>query len=200
MGNVRKRMVLSDLPHEHGGVVVELFCNRPQLPDLHDRLPRPRRSPDANWVWKHDRSELTIVSPSELRADAVIKRVRPGSDDPELVVIFEVQRDRKEGKRRSWAMYLASAAYRYKCRTVLVVVCPDPVVAAWAREEFRTNVGDGTLQPIVIGPDDVPVNPRSEGRGFPGRGGAVRADARGPARRPGQAVRGVGGGGANAAR
>lgn len=140
----------------HEGIIA-LLRNRPELLDRYARLPHPRQSPETEWNWQSDPSELTIVSPVELRADAVIKRVPKGSDKPDLVVIFEVQRDRKKDKRRKWSMYLGSALCRYDCPTVLVVVCPDPGVAEWARQEYRTNVEGFTVRPIVIGPDDVPA-------------------------------------------
>ena len=40
---------------------------------------------------------------------------------------------------------------------MLVVVTPDPVVAAWAARPLRLGHPGVSLRPIVIGPDEVPV-------------------------------------------
>lgn len=141
---------------EHEGFI-ELFRNAPELLELHRRIPPPRISPEAKWVWQATSCSLTATSPIELRADAVFMRVQEGGTDPDLVVIVEVQRDRKENKRKSWPKYLNSAATRYDCAVLLYVVCPDAGVAAWASEALDLRIHGVSIVPIVLGPDDVPV-------------------------------------------
>jgi len=45
---------------------------------------------------------------------------------------------------------------------VLLVVCPKASVARWAARPLEFGPGAGALQPLVVGPDRVPVRPGSQ--------------------------------------
>ncbi len=106
--------------------------------------------------------------PLELKADVVLRFER--RKRPVLAAITEVQLRPDEDKRYSWPLYVASLAYRLRCRVVLLVVTPDARVAKWARS---VDVGSGLA---VLGPDEVPFVSAEDARHNLGR--ALRVGGR----------------------
>lgn len=78
-------------------------------------------------------ADLTDLTPTEYRADAVVT-LRDGSGDvPLLGIVVEVQLTWKAEKKWSWPVYVATLRARLRCPAVLLVICPDPARRAPAR-------------------------------------------------------------------
>lgn len=108
--------------------------------------------------WQHARlgsSDLTELVPTEYRADTVI--VLSDAGRPVLTVVLEVQLRVDRRKRFSWPVYLANLRARLGCPTVLLVVSPNPVTAAWCADPIELGHPDWVLTPLVLGPDRMPV-------------------------------------------
>jgi flagellar biosynthesis/type III secretory pathway protein FliH len=99
--------------------------------------------------------DLSQVAPTEYRADAVII-LHDGADRPVAGVIVEVQRHIKRDKLLAWPAYVANLRAQLGCPAVLLVIAPDPAVAAWARRPIELGHPGFYLTPVVIGFDDVP--------------------------------------------
>lgn len=102
-----------------------------------------------------DSGELTDLTPTEYRADAVVTLT--AAQGPVLAVVIEVQLRRDGGKRRSWPVYLATLHARLRCPAVLLVVCPDAATAGWCAAPIELGHPGFVLTPLVLGPDRVPV-------------------------------------------
>src|SRR5262249_58705666 len=72
--------------------------------------------------------DLTNVTPTEYRADAVIILTR--EEVPVLGVVVEVQLRPERRKQFAWPAYVATLHARLECPVQLLVVCPDQAVAA----------------------------------------------------------------------
>ena len=99
--------------------------------------------------------DLTEIQPAEYRADVVIllfngaERVR--------VVIVEVQLAPDARKRFTWPAYAMVSRAIHECPVSLLVVAPDPAVAAWCAEPIETGITGFVLSPAVLHRTDVPV-------------------------------------------
>lgn len=131
--------------NEHAAIV-ELFRDDPQLAArlLADIFavaapPRPARVADP------------VLRPATLIPDLVIEL----GDPIELVVIIEVQRRVDPDKRYTWPAYLWLERLRRRCPVLLLIITPDPAVAAWAAPSI-TSGPDNTTRPLVLGPDQIP--------------------------------------------
>ncbi|MEB3223729.1 MAG: DUF4351 domain-containing protein [Candidatus Sericytochromatia bacterium] len=71
------------------------------------------------------------------------------------VVVLEVQLRRDETKRWSWPVYIAVLQARHRVPVDLIVLAPEPDVAAWARRPLAMGSWD-TVTPTVVGPDGLP--------------------------------------------
>ena len=129
-----------------------LFRNRPELaPELlrdalHLELP-------AYTEVRIEAADLTEVVPAEYRADLVVLLI---NGKPVLAIIVEVQLSRDDRKRFTWPVYVAGIRARFECPAVVLVVTPADEVARWASAPIALGPGT-TLQPLVLGPDAVPV-------------------------------------------
>jgi hypothetical protein len=137
---------------QHEGLLL-LFRNRPALaPELLRDvlgLSLPR--------WTEARvesAELTEVVPTEYRADLVVLLLE---GKPCFAIVVEVQLSRDEDKRKSWPLYLTSLRSRVGCPTALLVVAPDAAVARWCAQPIELGHPGFVLQPLVTGPDAIPV-------------------------------------------
>jgi len=74
-----------------------------------------------------------------------------------VVVLNEVQLKIDEAQRIRWAVKLAGLELRHRCRAVLVVITPSASVANWAKRLRPPDAGALSLDPIVIGPDAIPL-------------------------------------------
>ncbi len=102
-------------------------------------------------------AEFTQAVPLERRADAVVTIEQEGDTTHAFVV--EVQLAIDPEKAFSWPLYVASLHARVRCATSLVVLTPDPAVAAWACRPIATFgavVPEASFRPLVLGPDEIP--------------------------------------------
>lgn len=135
-------------------VLVDLFRNRPSLaPEilveaLGITLPSYTEARLAS-------IDLTRVQPAEYRADVVVLLL--DRDAPVLVLIVEVQLAIAARKRFSWPAYVTVSRSIHGCPACLLVVAPDPAVAAWCAEAIETGVPGFVLRPPVLGREAVPV-------------------------------------------
>jgi hypothetical protein len=136
----------------HEGLLL-LFRNRPALaPELlrdalNLRLP--------HWTEARvESAELTEVVPTEYRADLVVLLLE---GKPIFAIVVEVQLSRDEDKRKSWPLYLTSLRSRVGCPTALLVVAPDAAVARWCAQPIELGHPGFVLQPLVTGPEAIPV-------------------------------------------
>ena len=99
-------------------------------------------------------ADLTEPVPVELRADLALL-LREGTAEA-LGLVVEVQLSIDPQKRWTWPCYVTQLRLRHRLPFALVVIAPSPAVAAWARAPIA--IGPlGSLQPWVIGPEEVPA-------------------------------------------
>ncbi len=101
------------------------------------------------------RADLTQIRPAEYRADVVVLLL--DGDVPVSVLIIEVQLGIDPRKRFTWPEYAMGARAVHRCPVSLLVVAPDPDVAAWCAEPIETGIPDFVLRPPVLGRASVPV-------------------------------------------
>ncbi|MGK3986953.1 DUF4351 domain-containing protein [Sorangium sp. So ce136] len=71
--------------------------------------------------------------------------------------IVEVQLGIDPRKRFSWPDYTMGARAAHRCQVGLLVVAPDPHVAAWCAAPIETGIPGFVLRPPVLGREAVPV-------------------------------------------
>lgn len=106
---------------------------------------------------EHLSVDLTEIEPIERRADTVLRIVTAESS---FLLVVEAQSKKEASRPRAWAYYLAYLHAKYKIPVVLVVVCRSQATATWAQGPL--SLGHATwpcmiLQPLVLGPHNVPV-------------------------------------------
>jgi hypothetical protein len=132
--------------------LVMLFRNRPELaPELLEQA-LSLRLPAYTEV-RIESADLGQIAPTEYHADLVVLLV---NGRPVLAIVLEVQLGRDGHKRWTWPLYAASARARYECEVCVLVVTPSTTVARWATEPIVIGPGN-TFQPLVVGPEGVPV-------------------------------------------
>jgi hypothetical protein len=99
--------------------------------------------------------DLTQVQPAEYRADLVV--LLHDGDVPSRVLIVEVQLAIDPRKRLSLPVYVTVSRAVHGCPACLLVVAPDPAVAAWCAEPIETGVPGFVLRPPVLGRAQVPI-------------------------------------------
>lgn len=102
-----------------------------------------------------DSIDLTRVAPTAYYADAVAV-LRDRDNRPVTGVIVEVQLGTDTDKLLSWPVYVSTLRAKLACAAVLLVIAPDPVVAAWARRPIELGHPGFRLTPVVIELKDVP--------------------------------------------
>jgi hypothetical protein len=143
------------MPSHLHEVLIELFRSRPSL--VVEVLADPLRlDVPAHARARLASGELTDVTPTEYRADAVVMLTDTGGR-PVLAVVVEVQLSRDRGKRKSWPVYVSTLYARLDCPTILLVVCPDPAVAAWCATPVDAGHQLLVQYPLVLGPQVIPV-------------------------------------------
>jgi len=100
-------------------------------------------------------AELTDVTPTEYRADAVV--TLNIADRPVFAVVIEVQLHVDRRKRYVWPAYTATLYARLQCPVVLLVLSPDPAVAAWCAQPIVVSEPGLALTPVVLGSEQIPV-------------------------------------------
>ncbi|MEB3236960.1 MAG: DUF4351 domain-containing protein [Candidatus Sericytochromatia bacterium] len=96
-------------------------------------------------------SEPVVV---ERRADLVM--LIGETARPRLIVIVEIQLGRDNDKHYSWPQYVVAMRQRWRCEVALLVIAPDPEVAAWARKPIRLDWRGSQVVPLVLGSGDFP--------------------------------------------
>ncbi|MFD3591444.1 hypothetical protein ACFWU5_01860 [Nocardia sp. NPDC058640] len=101
--------------------------------------------------------DLTTTAPVERRADTIL-RVTTAED--EFLLIVEAQSCRDLTRIAAWSYYVTFLHNKYELPVVLVVVCHDKETAAWASKPLTLTYRGWTtftLQPMVLGPHNVPA-------------------------------------------
>lgn len=142
---------MPSMAHE---VLVDLFKTRPSLAAelLVEALGVPLPPYSGARLTSID---LTEIQPAEYRADLVV--VLLDGDAPIWVLIVEVQLGIDPRKRYSWPDYTMGARAAHRCQVGLLVVAPDPHVAAWCAAPIETGIPGFVLRPPVLGREEVPV-------------------------------------------
>jgi hypothetical protein len=135
-------------------VLVDLFKNRPSLGAelLSEALGVVLPSYTEARLLSID---LTKIRPAEYRADVVVLLL--DGEVPVRVVIIEVQLSIDPRKRFTWPDYSTGARAAHGCQVSLLVVAPDPEVAAWCAEPIEIGIPGFVLRPPVLGHASVPV-------------------------------------------
>ncbi|HEX6683675.1 MAG TPA: hypothetical protein VF062_12810 [Candidatus Limnocylindrales bacterium] len=131
------------LLHNQPDLIIRLVSG---LPDL--------RLPSYDQI-RLDAEDLSNISTTEFRADAVITLLGGGS--PRAAVIVEVQLSKDDAdKPYSWPVYISTLRARLRCPVFLVVICPSRSTAVWATQPILLGHPRLVLHPMVISPDEIP--------------------------------------------
>jgi hypothetical protein len=142
---------MASMAHE---VLVDLFKNRPSLGAeiLTEALGVALPSYTEARLISID---LTQIQPAEYRADVVVLLLN--GNVPIWVLIVEVQLGIDLRKRYSWPEYAMGSRAVHRCPVGLLVVAPDPDVAAWCAEPIETGIPGFVLRPPVLRREAVPI-------------------------------------------
>jgi hypothetical protein len=111
--------------------------------------------------------ELRELLPTERRVDVVVLLT---NDDPVYVLLVEVQTSIDPRKRQTWPYYLAALHADHRCPVALLVCSPEADVRAWASTPIAIGHPGWVLEPVVVGPAEVPrVEDEDEARRAPYR-------------------------------
>jgi hypothetical protein len=135
-------------------VLVDLFKNRPSLGAelLSEALGVALPSYSEARLISID---LTQIKPAEYRADVVVLLLE--DDVAVSVLIHEVQLGIDPRKRFTWPEYAMGSRAAHGCPVSLLVIAPDPEVAAWCAEPIETGIPGFVLRPPVLGRALVPI-------------------------------------------
>jgi hypothetical protein len=134
--------ILVDLFRGNGELAVELLRTSASMAVDHTRVVL-------------ESIDLTQVAPTAYYADAVAV-LRDRDDRPVTGVIVEVQLQEDKDKLLSWPVYVTTLRAKLDCAAMLLVIAPDPNVAAWARQPIELGHPGFRLTPVVIEFDNVP--------------------------------------------
>jgi hypothetical protein len=90
----------------------------------------------------------------DLNADNVV--VCRADEKIQLGIILEIQREKDNRKRFTWPAYQVNCRHRIKAPVVLMVVCSNPTVAAWAAEPIETGQPGSDFRMQVLSPANYP--------------------------------------------
>ncbi|WP_024804642.1 hypothetical protein [Nocardia sp. BMG51109] len=102
-------------------------------------------------------TDLTEIVPLEHRVDSLL---RIDTGEGAYLLLVEAQSQDDPDKPAAWAYYVAHAHSKYRLPVVLLVVCHDKVTALWAARPAPLGLPlwpSLTVQPMVLGPHNVPV-------------------------------------------
>ncbi|WAL96715.1 hypothetical protein [Streptomyces sp. Je 1-369] len=112
-----------------------------------------------------ERPSVEVITPDvtetrllERRIDTLLRINEPDGDG--FLLAIEDQRRRDPDKAASWGYYLSYLHSKYSIPALLLVVCQDKTTSDWAKGPFRMGLSDWTalsVQPMVVGPDNVPM-------------------------------------------
>ena len=140
------------MPTREHDILVLLFQNRPLLAAELYALISGQPLPDFVEARVEDPAvpELKI---STRRGDCLVT-LRDASERVLLGIMVEIQRSQDPDKRHVWPLYAAAHASELGCPVVVLVVCTDRAVAAWAERTAQAIRQEPTV--LVLGPDAVP--------------------------------------------
>ncbi|HEY0132853.1 MAG TPA: hypothetical protein VGB85_02200 [Nannocystis sp.] len=143
---------MPSLEHE---ALVEMFRTHPEL------VPLLLREVFGVEVPAYERlvvSEAVLdqLTPTEFRADLVVDLFDGADKRPRMSGVVEVQLRIDDDKLYSWPAYLILSRSRRRCEAFVLVVAPDPAVAAWARRPIHLGPGN-ELRVFVLGPAEIPT-------------------------------------------
>ncbi|MFN3201556.1 MAG: hypothetical protein ACE366_24350 [Bradymonadia bacterium] len=133
--------------------IVSLFTERPQLAaellegsgqlalPVHDAISGGKVNLAQETTAAYDADEMTLL----MLAGQV-----------QMALIIEVQLHIDSGKQFSWPGYAASARFKRRCPSVVLVITPYSNVAQWARQTIDLG-GGNTFTPTVFGPEEIPA-------------------------------------------
>lgn len=101
-------------------------------------------------------SDLTDASVLERHVDTVFLIETAAGKH---VLALESQTWDKKEKRSSWPFYVAALYNKYDADVTLLIVTPERATASWARKPIRIGLPEHPtmiVQPLVLGPDNVP--------------------------------------------
>jgi hypothetical protein len=81
---------------------------------------------------------------------------------PARGIIVEIQKDRKEEKRRQLPRYAAALWLQFDCPADVLVICPDDTTAAWYAAAIPTTLDGYTYRPKVLLPSRVPKTVKAD--------------------------------------
>jgi hypothetical protein len=102
-------------------------------------------------------TDVTEIRPLERRIDTVLLAQGEGGDQ---ILIIEAQTDPADDKLANWPYYISYLHEKHRCPVTLLVICPKPATAIWARKPIEIGLpGRPCLvtRPFVLGPDNVPA-------------------------------------------
>jgi hypothetical protein len=159
------------MPSHLHETLIEMFRDRPLLAAELLRGPLHVAVPDFDEA-RLSSADLTDVTPTEYRADAVVTLTDEGLTV--LAVVVEVQLRIAARKRRTWPAYVANLHARLGCPVALMVVCPAQPVAEWCAAPIpprasRVRAGPGRPRPAAGAGDHRsghrPILQRGRGQG-----------------------------------
>lgn len=92
---------------------------------------------------------------TDFPADSVITVGPPHA--PIHGIIVEIEQGKRGSKRRQLPRYAAALWLLLRCRVDVLLVCPDPKVAAFYTEPVRTDLPGYVFHAVVLGPADIPA-------------------------------------------
>ncbi|NAS21551.1 hypothetical protein GT755_07605 [Herbidospora sp. NEAU-GS84] len=137
----------------------QLFRERPQLALDLVRRAKLLEVPDGLPVRAHQ-LELSDRVSKELRPDLLLT-LGP-EREPYAALIVEMQLQPSEAKARQLPRYAAAVWLHLDCPVHVVVVCPDRRTARWAATRMPTELETLYVEPLAIGPDDIPLVTRAQ--------------------------------------
>ncbi|MEU6226299.1 hypothetical protein [Streptomyces sp. NPDC047042] len=102
-------------------------------------------------------TDLSETQPVERRVDTLL---RIDEADNSYILAVEAQGKPNASKHSTWAYYMTFVQEKYKLPPLLLVICRDQRTADWAARPVRFGPPQWqglALQPLVIGPRDIPA-------------------------------------------
>jgi len=136
----------------HEGLI-EVFRGRPSL--AAELLSGPLQVPVPTFDQARlASSDLTDLTPTEFRADAVVTLENEGTTV--LAVAVDVQLEIDARKRLAWPACVARLVADLNCPVALLVVSPHQAVADWSAAPVPLGPGS-VLTPVALGPEQLPL-------------------------------------------
>jgi hypothetical protein len=113
-----------------------------EVPDYHHARAQP--------------TEVQVLVPRTYHADGMLLFC-DAADRPVLAVVLEVQRGWDAAKGWTWKLYVAQLEAELNISAVLLVYCPNPMIAARYRTMREFEGPSLALRPLIFTPHDVPL-------------------------------------------